>query len=75
MATIVAPPWEEQPTGGGIADAPTDGKTYGRKDAAWEEVVSAIELVEDDITSTLIQQAASLIQTQGIIVKFHGYGD
>ena len=40
MATIVAPPWEEQPTAGGIADAPTDGKTYGRKDAAWAEVVS-----------------------------------
>ena len=40
MTTIVAPPWEEQPTGGGIADAPTDGKTYGRKDAAWAEVVS-----------------------------------
>lgn len=42
MTTIVAPPWEEQPTGGGIADAPTDGKTYGRKDAAWAEVVSAV---------------------------------
>lgn len=41
MATIVAPPWEEQPTGGGIADAPTNGKTYGRKDAAWAEIVSA----------------------------------
>ena len=40
MTTIVAPPWEEQPTEGGIADAPTDGKTYGRKDAAWAEVVS-----------------------------------
>lgn len=40
MTTIVAPPWEEQPTGGGIADAPSDGKTYGRKDAAWAEVVS-----------------------------------
>lgn len=40
MTTIVAPPWEEQPAGGGIADAPTDGKTYGRKDAAWAEVVS-----------------------------------
>ena len=33
MTTIVAPPWEEQPTEGGIADAPSDGKTYGRKDA------------------------------------------
>lgn len=41
MTTIVAPPWEEQPTGGGIADAPTNGKTYGRKDAAWAEIVSA----------------------------------
>ena len=40
MTTIVAPPWEEQRTEGGIADAPTDGKTYGRKDAAWAEVVS-----------------------------------
>lgn len=34
--------WEINPVeGGGIADAPTDGKTYGRKDAAWAEVVSA----------------------------------
>lgn len=40
MTTIVAPPWEEQRTEGGVADAPTDGKTYGRKDAAWAEVVS-----------------------------------
>lgn len=40
MTTIVAPPWEEQRTEGGIADAPTDGKTYGRKDAAWAELVS-----------------------------------
>lgn len=40
MITIVAPPWEEQRTEGGIADAPTDGKTYARKDAAWAELVS-----------------------------------
>lgn len=26
--------------GGGIADAPSDGKTYGRKNAAWSEVSS-----------------------------------
>ena len=26
--------------GGGIPDAPSDGKTYGRKDAAWAEVTS-----------------------------------
>ena len=35
--------WEIKPIeggGGGIADAPTDGKTYGRKDAAWAELVS-----------------------------------
>lgn len=24
--------------GGGVSDAPSDGKLYGRKDAAWEEV-------------------------------------
>ena len=40
MTTIVAPPWEEQPTEGGIADAPSDGRTYGRKDATWAEVAS-----------------------------------
>ena len=40
MTTIVAPPWEEQPTTGGISDAPSDGKTYGRKDAAWAEVTN-----------------------------------
>lgn len=27
-------------SGGGIPDAPSDGKTYGRKDAAWSEVTS-----------------------------------
>ncbi|GHV49993.1 hypothetical protein FACS1894216_01380 [Synergistales bacterium] len=27
--------------GGGIPDAPVDGKLYGRQDAAWEEVISA----------------------------------
>ena len=35
--------WEIKPIeggGGGIADAPTNGKTYGRKDAAWAELVS-----------------------------------
>lgn len=35
--------WEIKPIeggGGGIDDAPTDGKTYGRKDAAWAELVS-----------------------------------
>ena len=38
MTIIVAPPWEEQPPSGGTADAPKDGKTYGRNDAAWAEV-------------------------------------
>lgn len=27
--------------GGGLADAPTDGNLYGRKDAAWEKALSA----------------------------------
>lgn len=26
--------------GGGISDAPADGKLYGRQDAAWEEIIS-----------------------------------
>lgn len=31
--------WESRGSGGeGIPDAPSDGKLYGRKDAAWEEV-------------------------------------
>ena len=42
--------------------------------AAQESAETAHELV-DGIESTLIQQATSLIQTQEIIVKFHGYGD
>ena len=42
--------------------------------AAQESAETAHELVAG-IASTLIQQATSLIQTQGIIVKFHGYGD
>lgn len=33
--------WELRSSGGeGIPDAPSDGKTYGRKDATWEEVAS-----------------------------------
>ncbi|MDR0575650.1 MAG: hypothetical protein LBG96_16785 [Tannerella sp.] len=27
--------------GGGLADAPSDGKTYGRKNAAWSEITSS----------------------------------
>ena len=42
--------------------------------AAQESAETAHELL-DGIESTLIQQATSLIQTQEIIVKFHGYGD
>lgn len=41
--------------GGGIPDAPSDGKIYGRKDAAWEEVVggggnSAVQTEAGDYT-------------------------
>ena len=42
--------------------------------AAQESAETAHELL-DGIESTLIQQATALIQTQEIIVKFHGYGD
>jgi len=38
--SIVGPPGPEGPNGGTFPDAPVDGKTYGRKDAAWEEVES-----------------------------------
>lgn len=33
-------PVEDGGSGGGIPEAPVDGKTYGRKDAAWAEVTS-----------------------------------
>lgn len=38
--------WAELATGGGgggISDAPADGKLYGRQDNAWEEIISAAE--------------------------------
>lgn len=46
--------------GGGITDAPSDGKTYGRKDAQWSEVV--IPDTSDMLTKT---EASSTYQTKG----------
>lgn len=46
--------------GGGITDAPSDGKTYGRKDAQWSEIV--IPDTSDMLTKT---EASSTYQTKG----------
>lgn len=46
--------------GGGITDAPSDGKMYGRKDAQWSEVV--IPDTSDILTKT---EAASTYQSKG----------
>ena len=45
---------------GGISDAPQDGKTYGRKDAVWSEIV--IPDVSDMLTKT---EAVSTYQPKG----------
>ena len=45
---------------GGISDAPQDGKTYGRKDAAWNEIV--LPDVTDMLTKT---EAVSTYQPKG----------
>lgn len=46
--------------GGGITDAPSDSKTYGRKNAQWSEVV--IPDTSDMLTKT---EASSTYQTKG----------
>lgn len=47
--------WEPQALqGGGIPDAPSDGKLYGRKDAAWEEVP-----VDGSETLTIVTEASA----------------
>lgn len=94
MTTIVAPPWEEQPTGSGLTeaqvldivlahntntashpdklvDAPTDGKTYGRKSGAWSEITSG----GSGTTTVLWANRPSASATPGgeIIVSDLGY--
>lgn len=49
-------------TGSGIADAPSDGKTYGRKDGGWSVITSAGGSV--DITEILLK-LAQLAEIQG----------
>lgn len=73
MTTIVAPPWEEQPTGGGIADAPTDGKTYGRKDAAWAEVV-ALERAAEIVTAAALPMPDVWAPLSDSLRLITGYG-
>ena len=37
--------------GGGIADAPSDSKTYGRKNAAWTDLALAFQPLDADLTA------------------------
>lgn len=56
-------------TGGGIADAPADGKQYARKDAGWEEVTGTTNLRTYSIdfgTTALVAQEINMFQA-GII--------
>ena len=73
MTTIVAPPWEEQPTGGGIDDAPSDGKTYGRKDAAWAEVV-AMERAAEIVTAAVLPMPDVWVPLSDSLRLITGYG-
>lgn len=51
--------WESRGSGGdGIPDAPSDGKLYGRKDAAWEEVQPG-----GSETLTIITEASAFTAT------------
>jgi hypothetical protein len=40
--------------GGGIPDAPADGKLYGRKDEAWDAVPPSVPLSGGTMTGTLV---------------------
>ena len=58
--------WEIKPIeggGGGIDDAPSDGKTYGRKDAAWTEVISVGVPAIQDAERRAVERASGGQQT------------
>lgn len=46
----------EEGGGGGIPEAPEDGKTYGRKDGDWAEVQSGDEEHEEVVACSFYQQ-------------------
>jgi len=45
--------WLEFDTGGGISDAPSDGVTYGRKNAAWVPLLESIIIAASDETTDI----------------------
>lgn len=66
--------WEDiTDGGGGIPDAPSDGKLYGRKDAAWEEIVgggggSNYAWSNDFLASITVGSSSSAFASKGNIV-------
>jgi hypothetical protein len=64
--SIVGPPGPEGPNGGTFPDAPVDGKTYGRKDAAWEEVESFSGDYSDLTNKPTIGDATITVRQGGI---------
>lgn len=53
-------------SGGGISDAPSDGKIYGRKNSAWAETVTKPEVIGADLGS---------ISFSSVVVDESGYYD
>lgn len=57
---------EQLSQGGGIEDAPTDGKTYGRKDGTWNEVEGITELSFDHPYNIIMSSSLDSITTPGV---------
>lgn len=53
--------WQDDLSGGGIPDAPSDGTTYGRKDGAWAAVAGGAT----GVTITTKTASATLALTDG----------
>lgn len=53
-------------SGGGIEDAPKDGKTYGRKDGTWNEVEGITELTFDSPHDVIMTSELDSITTPGV---------
>ena len=60
------PEGPQGPSGGTMPDAPVDGKTYGRKDAAWEEVESFSGDYNDLTNQPTIGDATITVRQGGV---------
>lgn len=47
-------------------DAPSDGKTYGRKDLAWAEIVASVDAVRRPANTSPAQSAADVTETPAL---------